>query len=95
VPTVKLIHPEGQEDTLTYDKNPSYSEMKEWVDDALLEVIRVKFKDRTCEAVIDEEGKLKGLKINLKATQAYLRMYPNTDDVIVGPCAICTDFDLE
>jgi len=97
VATVRIIYPdgEGEDEVISYDKNPEYSEMKDWIENGWMEHIRVIWEGRECDAIIDEEGKIKGLKMNAMATAAYIRMYPDINDVIVGPCAICTDFELE
>tara|TARA_R110000744_G_scaffold186721_1_gene306125 strand:+ start:619 stop:1005 length:387 start_codon:yes stop_codon:yes gene_type:complete len=93
-------------ETLEYEEQPTYEDIKEWIDGAWMEHIKVAIPTnngtrRVCDAIIDEEGKLKGLPINKRATAAYWMFLsmnggkPPFDDVIVGPCAICENFDLE
>jgi hypothetical protein len=82
-----------------YDEHPTLEEMKSWVDDGWIEHIRVIHNGRECDAIIDEEGKLKGLPVNPLATSEYhawlTKRGLELDDVIVGNCAVLTNFDLE
>jgi len=41
--------------------------------------------------VLDEEGKLKGKEVNLKAT----KLYGNTNDCIVGDVLVCTNKEVK
>mgnify|MGYP003145766055 CR=1 FL=1 len=82
-----------------YDEHPTIEEIKSWVDDAWIEHIRVIHNGKECDAIIDEEGKLKGLPINPIATSEYHAWLSSKglplDDVIVGNCAVLVNFNLE
>jgi hypothetical protein len=49
-----------------------------------------KYKDKQCVAFCNEEGKLKGLPYNSRATNDWGRNTPLSDDVLVGPVVILT-----
>ena len=80
------------------DESPSGSELREMVG-GYLELVNVIFENRTCQAIINENGKLDNLPVNYEATRMY-RNWLNengfhADDVIVGNMAIMTNFDLD
>jgi len=69
---------------LTYHLNaPAYEEIKEKIG-GWIEVIHFSNGDIL---VVDEEGKLKGLGVNLQATEVYMREF-GTSHVIVGPAIL-------
>lgn len=41
------------------------------------------------DMIINEEGKLKDLPVNIRATAIYHYNFPNTTDVIVGDVLVC------
>ena len=88
------------EQTIEYDegKEPTLEELQEWVG-GYIEVIKMIHDDRECMGIINEEGKLKDLPFNLNATVEYhewmRRREFELDDVIVGNCAVMTNFDLQ
>ena len=84
-----IVHEELEEPTL--------EQLREWVG-GHIELIWVEYKGRECMAIINEEGKLDDLPLNIEATNMYhewlaLRGF-DVSDVIVGNCAIMTNFDL-
>lgn len=60
-------------------------EVKTCLDGGWLELLKI--RNDTC-AYIDEEGKLKGLQFNLRATSLILYVAPNWNDIIVGPMIV-------
>lgn len=78
---------------------PKYEEMKAVIDGGYLETVPYfdTLLDKPCVAFCDEEGKLKGLRLNFRATR-YLQAAMATfggaklGDVLVGPVVIvCAD----
>lgn len=77
------------------DSNPEYVMPKNGTDFKLEELqkivnglIEIVPLDGRRIMVVNEEGKLMGLPVNVFATQIY-RVYNNTNDVIVGDALIC------
>ena len=80
------------------DQEPSGEELRTMVG-GWLEMVNVVFEGRHCQAIVNEEGKLNGLPVNLEATSMYHAwLHENgfsVDDVIVGNMAIMTNFNLD
>ena len=90
---------------LHYDEYPSLDEMKSWISAGkhrdMIELIHV-LDDEGEErhAIINEEGKIYGLPVNLEATLMYDEFkakhgYEVANDIVVGTCAVLTNFELE
>ncbi len=47
--------------------------------------------NETDTMVLNEEGKLEGLPINIKATGLFRSHYPNSNDIIVGNVLVCNN----
>ena len=95
---------ENSVEIVEYDEGeqPSLADMKTWVrsgNNSMIELIKVIHEGKTCHAVINEEGKIIDLPFNLNATIEYQAWLRENDllvnDVIVGNCAVITNFELE
>ena len=93
-----------EEFKLHYDEYPSFDEIKSWIADdksrGMIERISVLHEGNDCDAIIDEEGKLCDLDMNPVATAMYDMFkrkhgYIHGNDVVVGTCAVLTNFELE
>ena len=96
----------GVEDyKLHYDEYPSLDEMKSWISIGkhkdMIELIHVLDDEgEKRHAIINEEGKIYGLPVNLEATLMYDEFkakhgYEVANDIVVGTCAVLTNFELE
>jgi len=90
---------------LHYDEYPSLDEMKSWISAGkhrdTIELIHVLDDEgEKRDAIINEEGKIYGLPVNLEATLMYDEFkakhgYEVANDIVVGTCAVLTNFELE
>ena len=90
---------------LHYDEYPSLDEMKSWISAGkhrdmivLIHVLDDEGEER--HAIINEEGKIYGLPVNLEATLMYDEFkakhgYEVANDIVEGTCAVLTNFELE
>ena len=93
-----------EEFKLHYDEYPSFDEIKSWIADnrsrGMIEHINVLHEGNECDAIIDEEGKIYDLDVNPIATTMYDEFkakhgYEVANDIVVGTCAVLTNFELE
>ena len=93
-----------EEFKLHYDEYPSFDEIKSWIADnrsrGMIEHINVLHEGNECDAIIDEEGKIYDLDVNPIATIMYDKFkekhgYIVGNDLVVGTCAVLTNFELE
>jgi len=68
---------------------PTLEECQKFVG-GYIEIQRVKFNGEDGQMILNEEGKLHGLDVNLPATEIFRNTYPMTDDYIVGPVLVLT-----
>ena len=54
-------------------------------------IIEIVYFDDNTVMVINEEGKLLGLPLNMDATAIFRAHYPDSDDYIVGDALVCSD----
>ncbi len=67
---VTLIRADGTEVVLTPEKKPTLEQMQVWVD-GYIEVVHVLYNGRRCAMGVNEEGKLRNLPANTKASQIF------------------------
>jgi len=82
-----VIQPDGSETRTEYRGFEPGLEILQKAVGGYIELVRVTYDGRLCDAFVNEEGKLHGLAINGRATQLCAEFL---DDVIVGPIAICS-----
>ena len=92
---VTVIEPDGRSTVEALDKVPDNKWIKRRLEGGWLEVIPhfEQYGARPCVAFCDEEGKLKGLPLNPKATYAWytcLAPEPFRPDQLHGPIVIVT-----
>ena len=90
---------------LHYDEYPSLDEMKSWISIGkhkdMIELIHVLDDEgEKRDAIINEEGKIYNLPVNVEATIMYDEYkakhgYEVANDIVVGTCAVLTNFELE
>ena len=90
---------------LEYDEYPSLDEIKSWISIGkhkdMIELIHVLDDEgEKRDAIINEEGKIYGLPVNLEATLMYDEFkakhgYEVANDIVVGTCAVLTNFELK
>lgn len=90
---------------LEYDEYPSLNEMKSWISagkhrDTIELICVLDDEGEKRHAIINEEGKIYGLPVNLEATLMYDEFkakhgYEVANDIVVGTCAVLTNFELE
>ena len=82
-----------------FENHPTLEEMKAMVGDGWIEHIKVIHEGEDCDALINEDGKRLELPVNPIATEKYHAWLAKNqlplEDIIVGDCAICTNFNLE
>jgi len=88
--TVLTIFADGLEVAKEYDRAPTLTELQDAVGGGYIEAVPKfeEFRGVVCVVFCDEEGKLKGLPVNMKAT-THWNQNVRTDDFLVGPIAIC------
>lgn len=90
---VTTIHPSGEQTRETLEHAPDHKWIKARLADGWLEIAPhfEQYGDKPCVAFCDEEGKLKGLAMNGKATYlwyACLAPEPFIPDTLHGPVVI-------
>ena len=81
--TITITQPDGSEETIEQSDKPNLGQLQEWVGGYIELIPHVPGGDLW----INEEGKLKGLLENFKATGLYLE-YLHPGDMIVGPAVL-------
>ena len=90
---------------LHYDEYPSLAEMKSWISagkhrDTIELICVLDDEGEKRHAIINEEGKIYNLPVNVEATLMYDEFkakhgYEVANDIVVGTCAVLTNFELE
>jgi hypothetical protein len=90
---------------LHYDEYPSLNEMKSWISagkhrDTIELICVLDDEGEKRHAIINEEGKIYNLPVNVEATIMYDEFkakhgYEVANDIVVGTCAVLTNFELE
>ena len=90
---------------LHYDEYPSLNEMKSWISagkhrDTIELICVLDDEGEKRHAIINEEGKIYNLPVNVEATLMYDEFkakhgYEVANDIVVGTCAVLTNFELE
>lgn len=76
---------------------PTLKELQEIVE-GYIEIVDILYKDKPCQMIVNEDGKLKDLPINSKATEIYVksaRLSGHTPDVIFGNVVVLEDIRVE
>lgn len=87
--TCVIIAADGTETSIEFDHAPTLAEMKSAINDGFVEMVPYfeTFRGFNCVAICDEEGKIKRLPINRKATQHWHQQV-RIADFLVGSIAI-------
>ena len=88
-----IIDTDGEETYVESKEKPDLKEMQETVG-GYIEVVACRYENGRKPMIINEEGKLDGLKINAKATKMYLDLH-DVNDTINGKAIIFKNFDLD
>lgn len=84
-----IIAVDGTETEIDFDHVPTLAEMKSAINNGWVEVVPYfeTFRGINCLAICDEEGKVKRLPVNMKATEHWHQQV-RPADFLVGPIAI-------
>ena len=92
-----IIDTDGEETHIKSKEKPTLGEMQKAVG-GYIEVVRCLYKDKEKQMIINEEGKLRDLELNEKATEMFwdfLRVKELKIDNIVGKAMILKNFQLD
>lgn len=92
-----IIDTDGEETHVKSKEKPTLGEMQKAVG-GYIEVVRCLYKDKEKQMIINEEGKLRDLELNEKATEMFwdfLRVKELKIDNIVGKAMILKNFELD
>ena len=101
-----IIEPNGNEEHFEVDEKPDLKQLQEIVGGNIqlvackyLSTIPVESEgDDQCDdkhMIINEEGKLRRLEVNYKATDWFEEKYAGTNDMIVGRAVVFKNFELD
>ena len=88
-----IIDTDGEETHVVADEKPDLYKMQEMVD-GNIELVVCRYEDGNKHMIINEEGKLDGLKINAKATKMYLDLH-DVNDTINGKAIVFKNFEID
>jgi len=92
-----IIDTDGEETHVESKEKPTLGEMQKAVG-GYIEVVHCLYKDKEKQMIINEEGKLRDLELNEKATEMFwdfLRVKELKIDNIVGKAMILKNFELD
>ena len=88
-----IIDTDGEETYVESKEKPDLKEMQETVG-GYIEVVACRYENGRKPMIINEEGKVKSLKLNSKATEMYLDLH-DVKDYIVGKAIIFKNFEID
>ena len=88
-----IIDTDGEETHVESKEKPDLKEMQETVG-GYIELVVCRYEDGNKHMIINEEGKLDGLKINAKATKMYLDLH-DVKDTINGKAIVFKNFEID
>jgi hypothetical protein len=88
-----IIDTDGEETHVTADEKPDLYKMQEIVE-GNIELVACRYGNGTKAMIINEEGKLKNLDVNSKASEMYLDLH-DVKDLIVGKAIVFKNFEIE
>ena len=88
-----IIDTDGEETHVTADEKPDLYKMQEIVE-GNIELVACRYGNGTKAMIINEEGKLKNLRVNSKASEMYLDLH-DVKDLIVGKAIVFKNFEIE
>ena len=88
-----IIDTDGEETHVVADEKPDLYKMQEMVD-GNIELVACRYENGRKPMIINEEGKLDGLKINAKATKMYLDLH-DVNDTINGKAIVFKNFEID
>lgn len=88
-----IIDTDGEETHVTADEKPDLYKMQEIVE-GNIELVACRYGNGTKAMIINEEGKLKNLHVNSKASEMYLDLH-DVKDLIVGKAIVFKNFEIE
>tara|TARA_R100001163_G_C4870421_1_gene72466 strand:- start:40 stop:324 length:285 start_codon:yes stop_codon:yes gene_type:complete len=89
-----IIDTDGEETHVESKEKPDLKEMQEMVG-GYIEIVKCKYNDEWKTMILNEEGKLRNLDLNTKATEMYSNNGIGIPDVIVGTAILFKNFDLD
>ena len=90
-----IIDTDGEETHVESKEKPTLGEMQKAVG-GYIEVVRCLYKDKEKQMIINEEGKLRDLELNEKATEMFWYFLAGMRiDNIVGKAMILKNFELD
>lgn len=66
-----VLYPNGTENAIRKSEEPSYDELRSYLNGGYVEVVWVLHNGKRAQLIVDEEGSLKNLPFNPKATAIY------------------------
>tara|TARA_B100001093_G_scaffold189480_1_gene182067 strand:+ start:13685 stop:13966 length:282 start_codon:yes stop_codon:yes gene_type:complete len=88
-----IIDTDGEETHVESKEKPDLYKMQEMVD-GNIELVVCRYEDGNKHMIINEEGKLKNLDVNPKATKMYLDLH-NVNDTINGKAIVFKNFEID
>ena len=88
-----IIDTDGEETHVTADEKPDLYKMQEMVG-GNIELVACRYGNGTKAMIINEEGKLKNLDVNSKASEMYLDLH-DVKDLIVGKAIVFKNFEID
>ena len=88
-----IIDTDGEETHVTADEKPDLYKMQEIVE-GNIELVACRYGNGTKAMIINEEGKLKNLDVNSKASEMYLDLH-DVKDLIVGKAIVFKNFEID
>ena len=88
-----IIDTDGEETHVTADEKPDLYKMQEIVE-GKIELVACRYGNGTKAMIINEEGKLKNLDVNSKASEMYLDLH-DVKDLIVGKAIVFKNFEID
>lgn len=86
-----LIKPNGEEKTVTYENEPKLDEYQAMVG-GNIEFVNLKFKGKRKDGIVNEEGLIKRLPINHRATKMYQEQNGFSSAPIVGTVVVLKNY---
>ena len=95
---IHRIWPDGRHEIEEAEELPAFEDMQKFVE-GWVERVKVLYEGKPTNMVVNEEGLLKGMELNSKATEIYhaatlARGLPRPEAVIVGPAMLFEGFSI-
>lgn len=70
--TQTVIQPNGEETVTEIEHRPTLDQMRDLIGGGYVELVRVLWEDKPTQMFVDEEGLIKALPYNARATEIYM-----------------------